>query len=68
MWILNTCAFQSTSENETLIWYFKKDNFENLTVIDKLEQASPPLIKVVVVVVVVVEGWSGSNYEMERAN
>ena len=37
MWILNTCAFQSTSENGTLIWYFKKDNFENLTVIDKLE-------------------------------
>ena len=30
MWILNICVFASTSENEALILYFKKNNFEHL--------------------------------------
>ena len=66
MWILNTCTFASTSENRTLIWYFKKNNFENLTVIDKLEEANPPPPPYKSVGVG--GGWSGSNYEMARAN
>ena len=36
MWILNIFVFASSTENEALILYFKKNNFENLKILQSI--------------------------------